>query len=30
MFGSLPVRQVKLDNLKPEELICANCGDKVV
>lgn len=30
MFGSLPVRQVKLDNLKLEELICANCGDKMV
>ena len=29
LFGSLPVRQVKLDNLKPEELICPNCGDKM-
>lgn len=29
LFGSLTVRQVKLDNLKPEELICPNCGDKM-
>lgn len=29
LFGSLTVRQVKQDNLKPEELICTNCGDKM-
>lgn len=29
MFGSLSVRQVKLDNLKAEQLICPNCGDKM-
>ena len=30
MFGSLPVKQVMINNLSPEELVCPECGTDMV